>query len=87
MTDQSVEEDSKKQKLNEQQRRAFYAVLLAFRAETLSSGNVKHFSLLVIISLCLLLLRVCLGVSSEEDSDHREADERVEYSARNSRLF
>ncbi|RID65033.1 hypothetical protein BRARA_D00259 [Brassica rapa] len=39
MTDQSVEEDSKKQKLNEQQRRAFYAVLLAFRAETLSSGN------------------------------------------------
>ncbi|CAF1848556.1 unnamed protein product [Brassica oleracea var. botrytis] len=38
MIDQFVE-DSKKQKLNEQQRRAFYSVLLAFRAETLSSGN------------------------------------------------
>ncbi|KAF8095807.1 hypothetical protein N665_0322s0026 [Sinapis alba] len=38
MTDQFAE-DSKKKKLNELKRRAFYSLLLAFRAETLLKGN------------------------------------------------
>ncbi|KAJ4904898.1 Emsy N Terminus (ENT) domain-containing protein [Raphanus sativus] len=39
MTDQFVDEESKTKKLNELKRRAFYSVLLAFKAETFSSGN------------------------------------------------
>lgn len=56
MIDQFVE-DSKKQKLNEEQRRAFYSVLLAFRAETLSSGNVNTSLLSSLNLLCLLLFK------------------------------
>lgn len=49
MTDQFVDEESKTKKLNELKRRAFYSVLLAFKAETFSSGNVNTHSLSLFI--------------------------------------
>lgn len=48
-----IVEESKKQKLNELKRRAFYSVLLAFRADTLmTTGNVNHVTSSLNLCIC-----------------------------------
>ena len=84
--DDMFNEELKKKKLEDLKRKAFYSVLLAFRAETLTIGNVRktQSSSLFSVFLTRFLKRLCF---SEEDSSHRETDEGVEHCSRNSHLF
>lgn len=84
--DDKLTEEFKKEKLEDLKRKAFYSVLLAFRAETLTIGNVRktQSSSLFSVFLTRFLKRLCF---SEEDSSHRETDEGVEHCSRNSHLF
>lgn len=85
--DDKFKEELKKKKLEDLKRKAFYSVLLAFRAETLTIGNVRKtqsLSSLLCFFFQSVLKRLCF---SEEDSSHGETDERVEHFSRNPHLF